>query len=294
MGMNCILFFFCVYLLWGQKSKSRKFLLLSSIVQFSLALAQTALYIAYLITAFTLFPGGAESYFQRISGYSLACYIIYTINFIVEGLLLLWRIYIVYGNNIKICIPLIILLLLQVALGGATAKGFAEETIITGRLHAFNLVTWALIATVNVSATILICLRLWVAHQKAHAILSQSKYKSSIIIVVECGALVTACTVAMLILYAVKHPMGIAGLGISTQVATLAPLLIIARYGILSRQDDLRSLSSQMPLRISVVRTQDIRVETLIEPIRKKPLVSDHLPDVPDGNKPRPFGDTGG
>ena len=104
-------------------------------------------------------------------------------------------------------------------LGGATAKGFATEEVITGRLQIFNLITWALIAAVNVSATILICVRLWIAHQRANTILSLSKYKSAIIVVVECGALVTISTVVMLILYAITHPIGIAGLGLTTQVA---------------------------------------------------------------------------
>lgn len=104
-------------------------------------------------------------------------------------------------------------------LGGVTAKGFAKERDITGSLQVFNLITWALIAAVNVSATILICLRLWTAHRRANSVFSQSKYKSTIIIVVECGALVTISTIAMLILYAIMHPLGIAGLGITTQVA---------------------------------------------------------------------------
>lgn len=105
---------------------------------------------------------------------------------------------------------------------GVTAKGFATEAIVTGRLRAFNLVTWALIAAVNISATILICLRLWSVHKRTR-ILGVSKYKSTIIIVVECGALVTISTVAMLILYAVRHVTGIAGLGFATQVAVSHP-----------------------------------------------------------------------
>ncbi|KAG8215000.1 hypothetical protein J3R82DRAFT_8406, partial [Butyriboletus roseoflavus] len=262
---SCILFLFCAYVLWGQKSTSRKFIFLSSIVQFSLAVAQIALHIRYLVTAFTLPPGEAENFFKRFSGYSLACYIIYIVN-VSQFISLIWRIYIIYGTNIKICIPSVCLLCW---FGGVAAKGFATQAIITGHLYAFSLVTFAIIAAVNVSATILICLRLWIAHRRAY-ILSLSKYKSTIIVVVECGALITLCAVAMLILYAVKHPMGVAGLGVTTEVATLAPLLIIARHGILTRQDTSRSLSSRMPLRISVVQTQATNVNTPIESTETK------------------------
>ncbi|KAI9573764.1 hypothetical protein HD554DRAFT_2166537 [Boletus coccyginus] len=312
LGMNCILFLFCVYVLWGPKSQSRRevinsqvilrssyqiffrLLLFASIVQFCLCLAQMVFFIADLITAFTLYPDGAESYFLHINDYSLPCYIIYTLNYAIEGFLLIWRIYVLYNNNIMICVPSIILLALQVGLGGATAKGFAKEGDVTGSLQVFNLVTWALIAAVNVSATILICLRLWIAHRRANSILSQSKYKSTIVIVVECGALVTISTIAMLILYATMHPLGIAGLGITTQVATMAPLLIIARHGVLSRRDECRKFASQIPLRISVTRTEDTRVDIqvpLVSSKRKNSRLLGPLPELAAGNHPKPFCD---
>lgn len=59
---------------------SYSLLLLSSVMQFVLCMTQGALNIAYVITAFTLYPGGAESYFRHIINYSLPCYIIYVIN----------------------------------------------------------------------------------------------------------------------------------------------------------------------------------------------------------------------
>lgn len=103
-------------------------------------------------------------------------------------------------------------------MGGVTAKGFATEAVISGSLRAFDLATWALMAAVNVSATVLICIRLWIARQRSHTILSQCRYKSTIIVVVECGALVTLCTIAVLIVQAVIQPGALAGVGLMTQV----------------------------------------------------------------------------
>lgn len=194
---------------------------------------------------------------------------------------------------------------------GATARGAATVHVNSARQHAFSLVTWALIASVNASATLLIFVRLWIARQKAIATFNQSKYKSTIIVVVECGLLVTVCTVAMLVLHAVQHPVGIAGVGITTQIAvrvvhsahwnrmtyprpkqTMAPLLILARYGILSRRDEPRgSHTSQIPLRISVVRTHDTRVDTPVQFSRKNRLPPDPWPVYPGANHPKPFCD---
>ena len=102
---------------------------------------------------------------------------------------------------------------------GVTAKGIDNEAVFSGPLRAFNLATWALIAAVNVSATALICLRLWIARRKSSTVLSQSKYKSTIIVVIECGALVTITTITMLVLYTAERAAGLVGIGISTQVA---------------------------------------------------------------------------
>ncbi|KAF8556420.1 hypothetical protein OG21DRAFT_632148 [Imleria badia] len=291
LGMNSILFFFCVYVLWGQKCRSRRILLCSSIVQFCLCLAQGALFVAYLSIAYTVYVNEAESYLLHLSGYALPSYIIYIINNAIEGVLLIWRIYVLYSHNIKVCIPMIILLTLQVGFGGATAKGTATENVVAARIRAFSLVTWALIAAVNICATILIFIRVWIARQRAITLLSKSKYQSTIIMVVECGALLTITSLAMLVVHAVEHHVGIAGLGITTQVATMVPLLIIARHGILSRQENRRPLTSQIPLRISVVRTEDTRVDTPVKFTRKNRLPSDPFPVYPGGDHPKPFCD---
>ncbi|KAN0088868.1 hypothetical protein V8E55_005925 [Tylopilus felleus] len=318
-GMNCVLFLFCVYVLWGQKSNYRRLLLFSSVVQFCLCLAQIALFITDISLGFTVHASASEAYFLRLnSDYVLPSYIIYIINNAIEGSLLvrtipsflllyspqamfikIWRIYIIHNKNIKFCIPTIILLILEdirvnyiPGFAGATARGAATVHVNSARQHAFSLVTWALIASVNASATLLIFVRLWIARQKAIATFNQSKYKSTIIVVVECGLLVTVCTVAMLVLHVVQHPVGIAGVGITTQIATMAPLLILARYGILSRRDEPRgSHTSQIPLRISVVRTHDTRVDTPVQFSRKNRLSPDPWPVYPGANHPKPFCD---
>ncbi|KAF8433214.1 hypothetical protein L210DRAFT_3556675 [Boletus edulis BED1] len=291
-GMNCILFIFCVYVLWGQKSRSRRILLLCSIVQFCLSLAQTVLFVIDLSIAYTRdFNGVGQSHFVILSGYPLTCYTIYIVDNVIAGSLLIWRVSVLY--NFKTCIPSLFLLATQVGFAGITAKGATAENVYGTNRHIYSLIMWSLIVAVNVSATTLICLRLWTARQHAMDFLSLSKYKSFMIVVVECGALVTICTVAMLILHAIKCVVGLAGLGITTQAATMAPLLIIARHGILSRRDDRHALDTpQIPLHISVVRTEDTRVDTPVEFVRKHRLRSNSLPMFSGGNHPKPFSDT--
>jgi hypothetical protein len=73
---------------------------------------------------------------------------------------------------------------------------------------------------------------------------------------------------------------------------TMAPLLIIARHGLMSRRDDRGATASQIPLRIGVTRTEDTRVDIPVgSSTRKNRLLSDSLPEFPGGNHPKPFCD---
>lgn len=70
----------------------------------------------------------------------------------------------------------------------------------------------------------------------------------------------------------------------------MVPLLIIARHGILSREDRC-TRTSQIPLRISVVRTQDTRVDTAVEFTRKSRLPLDPITVYTGSDHPKPFCD---
>ncbi|KAG8213668.1 hypothetical protein J3R82DRAFT_10364 [Butyriboletus roseoflavus] len=78
------------------------------------------------------------------------------------------------------------------------------------------------------------------------------------LLIVECGALITTCTVIMFALFASGHESGIVGVGIATQIATVSPLLIIVRVGLAqtpSRPTG-RTIGT-FPLEINVVRTEN-------------------------------------
>lgn len=66
----------------------------------------------------------------------------------------------------------------------------------------------------------------------------------------------------------------------------MAPLLIIARYGIVSRRGDRGSLASQMPLRISVVRTEITHVDAHAGSDPKHATPSDGASDHSRGDAP--------
>lgn len=78
---------------------------------------------------------------------------------------------------------------------------------------------WAFITAVNLCVAIPICLRLCIAQKRTRNILSTSPYKSIAIILVECGALITVCSVTMMILYARNYAYALVSLGAATEIS---------------------------------------------------------------------------
>ncbi|KAF9233343.1 hypothetical protein BU15DRAFT_80188 [Melanogaster broomeanus] len=216
-----------------------KVLLLASVLQFLLAGARAIISIAELLLAFTYSINGADTYYSDLGGDELfiAGFAVYITNSFVEELLLIWRLYVIYDKNIKICTPRCLVLwvthvcIASVAVSGLQSLGATSGTF---KLHVFSLAGWAFGAAVNLSATLLIAYRLWRAERNLSSLSTHFNYRASILIVVECGALITLPTLIMLVLYSSGHPIGIVGIGVTTQLATMAPLLIIARFGIVT------------------------------------------------------------
>lgn len=102
---------------------------------------------------------------------------------------------------------------------GRTIYIWATVPIATMHFNATNMLLWTFITALNLYVAILICHRLCVAQKRTHTVLSHSLYKSIAIVMIECGALITLCSVAMLILYACNYVYALYSLGVATEVA---------------------------------------------------------------------------
>ncbi|KIK91305.1 hypothetical protein PAXRUDRAFT_830961 [Paxillus rubicundulus Ve08.2h10] len=282
-GMNCVLFAFCIYVLWGHAAASRRILLLTSLLQFLLAAARASISVAELLQALTYPIYEADSYYSDPGGNDLfiAGFAVYVTNSFIEELLLIWRLYVLYDKNIKICIPSLIIWVAHVCVSSVAVSGF-EPLTATSRsynVHVFSLAGWGLETGVNLLTTLLIARRLWKAARRTAGLSTHFDYKSSILIVIECGALITTSTTVMFILYSSGHPVGIVGIGIATQLATISPLLIIARFGIVTGKSHVilaTDLPIPRPIEVSVVRTEHrVSSEFPMKMMPKRPCALD-------------------
>ncbi|KAG1817413.1 hypothetical protein DFJ58DRAFT_673453 [Suillus subalutaceus] len=246
-GCSCVLFSICLFTLLGHHGASRNLilfkqkhnydmmsrtLLLSSVVQFSLATAHIIISLLELMAAFATSASAADNYFADPGGNELFVggFFVYIVNTFAQELLLIWRLYVIWGRNFKICIMPVryICLIASIAVSGFIP---ATATPLTRNVHSYGLAGWGLETGVNFLASGGIAYRLWHAGRCTAVLTGRPNYKASFFIIIECGALITTCTTVMFALYAANKPEGLVGVGVATQIATASPLLIIARLG---------------------------------------------------------------
>lgn len=236
-GTNCVLFCICLFILLGNNGASRKTLLLSSVVQFSLATAHVIISLLELMTAFATSASAADKYFADPGGNELFVggFYVYIVNTFAQELLLIWRLYVIWDRNFKICIIPFVLWMLHCSIASIAVSGFipATATPLTRNVHSYGLAGWGLETGVNFLASGGIAYRLWHAGRRTAILTGRHNfnYKASFLIIIECGALITTCTAIMFALYAANKPEGLVGVGAATQIATISPLLIITRVG---------------------------------------------------------------
>lgn len=81
-------------------------LLFSSVVQFSLATAHVIISLLELIAAFATSASAADDYFADPGANELFVggFFVYIVNTFAQELLLIWRLYVIWDHNFKICI----------------------------------------------------------------------------------------------------------------------------------------------------------------------------------------------
>ncbi|KAG1878155.1 hypothetical protein F4604DRAFT_1580093, partial [Suillus subluteus] len=193
-----------------------------------------------LMAAFATSASAADNYFTDPGGNKLFVggFFVYIVNTFAQELLLIWRLYVIWGRNFKICIMPVhyiwaicgdtLSVMASIAISGFIP---ATATPLTRNVHSYGLAGWGLETGVYFLASGGIAYCLWHAGRCTAVLTGRHNYKASFFIIIECGALITTCTTVMFTLYAANKPEGLIGVGAATQIATASPLLIITRLG---------------------------------------------------------------
>ncbi|KAI0794048.1 hypothetical protein C8Q74DRAFT_1365574 [Fomes fomentarius] len=242
-GINVVVFFGALYvLLFKQKRGTTMhiYLFTASMLLFVISTAHVAVALRQLITALTdkavtSIPGGSVLYFlDQTDTHVFANQILYVLNVLVQDLVLIWRLFAVMGG--LWWTPIIPLIL----------EGFHTSTAIYSVVALFNgasiqdpivrrwgLAAWALDLTLNILVTGAIAGKIWWQGRQTVSARGHNAYLGVAYTILESGGLFTGATLILFILY-INASTGLdalVGVNVVVQLATLSPLLIIARVG---------------------------------------------------------------
>ncbi|KIK37031.1 hypothetical protein CY34DRAFT_15968 [Suillus luteus UH-Slu-Lm8-n1] len=191
---------------------------------------------AFTDAAVVATPDGANVYYATTGGNHLdtASLSIFGVNAFAQELLLIWRLYVVWGQNFKVCILPLIVWVAHCTIVSIDVVLLAPKnsTIFSPDARAFALCGWLLEMILNVTVTAGIVYHIWRTGRRTAALTSHFMYRSTIMMIVESGALVPICTCTLFSLWAAGNVGGTVGINIAVQIATMTPLLIIVRSGL--------------------------------------------------------------
>ncbi|KAG1724680.1 hypothetical protein EDB19DRAFT_1758804 [Suillus lakei] len=237
-GVNCTLFSSCVHRISIGRPTHRRLLLFATSFQFALATVHVILTFVQAMIAFTdttiaATPDGASLYYATTGGnyIFLARQSVYVVNSVAQELLLIWRLYIIWNHNFKVCILPLIMWVAHCAAASTAAALLAPKnaTLFSHTFQAFAFSGWSLEMVLNVTVTAGIVYHIWQTGRRAPSLTGRFRYKNTIMAIVESGALITACTCVMFCLFVVGNVAGTVAIDIAIQIATMTPLLIFVR-----------------------------------------------------------------
>ncbi|KAJ7737457.1 hypothetical protein DFH07DRAFT_842219 [Mycena maculata] len=239
-GISCVVFSTALYVLLHKRSSQTRplFLLLVSCSLFALATAHVGLVLRQLLEAFIYSPPGtATLYFADQSApIPVAKLVLYSVNVFTQDMVLVWRLWIVWGRNWRIVIVPIILECMHTAAAFiAEARGAIPGIPVFDKiLHRWALVNWSLDLTVNIGVTAGIAYKLWSVGMTIQSLTGRNsnKYYGAILTVIESGGLFTTATLVTFSLYLSGQIATVMAIDSVMQLAVLTPLLIIVRVGL--------------------------------------------------------------
>ncbi|KAI0645766.1 hypothetical protein C8Q79DRAFT_715227 [Trametes meyenii] len=208
-GMNFVLFWSCLAMLtiWRRTPKINKLLLGIAIIMFAFSTAHVSLGFQRLIEGFIHLrdqPGGPGAFFSDVSIPANVVKVgIHTVNSII-GDSVVWRCYLVWGRDWKMCILPILLIIASAICGFTQTVYFARaqklHSAFAHSLQVWNGSLFSLSLATNVVVTVLIALRVWYMFRLGSGS-SNFRYWRVLVIIIESGMIYSVALVCEITLY---------------------------------------------------------------------------------------------
>ncbi|KAJ7706344.1 hypothetical protein B0H17DRAFT_1036834 [Mycena rosella] len=249
-GINVVMFIICVAILIKRRTRGDRvpwFLLGGICLQFLLCTAHNGVILGAGVHAFktttTTSEALIESWISILGPYTETQQVLYAFNNFFGDLILIWRLYVVYGNNWYITI---VPLLLALASEGCTQYAglitFIDPAVVlreqaNGEDVVSKVVTagFAMTAATQLLVTLLLAVRIYTASRSIRQLSGNRKtnYSGVMWMLVESGAAMAAADIVFLAVWRT----GLEGisqvvLAILGQLCAMIPLSIVTRVGL--------------------------------------------------------------
>ncbi|KDQ57647.1 hypothetical protein JAAARDRAFT_687278 [Jaapia argillacea MUCL 33604] len=264
----CVLFAACMWVLTSRRKKVHGLLFISTAILFAMSTVHVALSLVQLLQAFVdptvlATPRGSDIYWINEANpiYS-AKNMLYNFSVFAQDFLLIWRLYMVWGQNWKICVLPMFFEAIHISaiLVAAVLLTKPGVDVFSRAVQGWGLAGWALDVFVNTSVTSAIAYKLWLANKNlADHFAKRSGYLTAMFTVLESGAIFAGATIVLFSLDAAGSVAGNVGISPVAQLATMTPLLIIVRVGLaktVTRQDTSLGTGSLVTTRASSRRIE--------------------------------------
>ncbi|KAG1746138.1 hypothetical protein EDB19DRAFT_379798 [Suillus lakei] len=270
-GVNCVLFGVCMYAMFHRHKRAHWTIPASCIFHFSIATAHNILSLFYALQGLTnpaiiSVPDGSILYFLRITALSMTMSGLYILNVLVLNLLLIWRLYLVWNRNLILAIVMLIVEAVHLAIAIASwAVIIRFGVVFSTTFEALLKACFTLNLALTISLTSGIAYRLWRAGKDVCGLTDHNAYRAAIYTIIECGAIYTSSIVVLCAMNLSGSDVGIMANYVGIQIATLAPLLLIASLSLDLHGENNETLNTMGP-----IFTQPVQVN-ITEEIRTYP-----------------------
>ncbi|KIK50051.1 hypothetical protein GYMLUDRAFT_253312 [Collybiopsis luxurians FD-317 M1] len=241
-GYFSILFAITLYVLFIKRTRHQplnKPMVVVSIMMFLLATVHVGVDLRRVLDAFL----HTNNPIANLSAVNTATYLVKSTAYCIQTLIgdgfVLYRLYLVWNGDKRIVLPLLVCFVASIGVGIGALQGFAqaspEAPVFITKLQQWIVSFFSLTLATNFSCTSLIAARIWWSHQRmtgsTMAVFGRSMIPAAIV-VVESGAIYSACLIILLSLYLSGSFAQYIALDAVTQVIGIVFSLIIVRVGL--------------------------------------------------------------
>ncbi|KAH8104660.1 hypothetical protein BXZ70DRAFT_606660 [Cristinia sonorae] len=249
-GINFVLFWACMFVLIVKRRTPtvNKRLVAIAIAMFVMSTVHVSLGFQRLIEGFIHLrdaPGGPAAFFSDVSIPANVVKVgLHTVNSVVGDSVVVWRCWLVWGRDWKICVVPILLVAASAVCGFAQTVYFARAKALHSAfahiLQVWNGSLFSLSLATNVTVTLLISVRVWYMLREFGGTKS-FRYSRVLLIIIESGMIYSVALICEITLYFLNNNAFYIVYDPIAQLTAIVPTMILVLAGLELTSNDVHT-----------------------------------------------------